>query len=71
MTAKPRLAAAFRARAAVIGALSACTCEYPAKRYDTDSFHARDCQAHAITLSMTNVAGTDYDRYLPVTWRKL
>jgi hypothetical protein len=67
-----RLAAAFRARAGAIALLNACKCEYPAKRYETSSFHDAACPAHGFTLEMIDMAPKrDVPTFLPIEWRQL
>lgn len=42
--------ASFRRRAAIIGALQSCICEWPLKRADTSTHHDELCPAHETIL---------------------
>lgn len=49
---------ARRIRAGVIGALECCRCLYPRQHYETETMHAEDCPAHAMTLSARAAGST-------------
>ena len=56
---------AKRARAGIIGTLTACTCLYPLVTYETLTGHDTACQEHTIAMSFHAAREHDPDRARP------